>query len=216
MKELKHKKVKKEKDTFVVYAAILDNEIVYIGEGLIGRELHCTSGTSSVYGLNCAHFIGKTIDVEILAEVDTKQEAERIEREMILKHTPRFNKDRFSYNLSQVLKTYRRFVNGVSTKRVFNLPIEKLVSHVTKGDVSCDISQFIKLPFISDHFERVPNSLGAIRLSKQGIEIMIDFHHLIKTEIRTRADKHLVDFLAKKQHNNTLNNQGEQNEANPN
>ena len=35
MKELKHKKVKKEKDTFVVYAAILDNEIVYIGEGLI-------------------------------------------------------------------------------------------------------------------------------------------------------------------------------------
>lgn len=215
MKELKHKKVKKEKDTFVVYAAILDNEIVYIGEGLIGRELHCTSGTSSVYGLNCAHFMGKTIDVEILAEVDTKQEAEHIEKEMILKHTPRFNKDRFSYNLSQVLKTYRRFVKGVSTKRVFNLPIEKLVSHVTRKDIAYDLCCFIRLPFISDHFEKVPNNLGAIRLSKQGIEIMTAFHHLVKMEIRVRADEHLVDFLTKNQHNNTLTNQGEQNEANP-
>ena len=212
---MRDKKIKKEKDTFVVYAAILDNEIVYIGEGLIGRELHCTSGISSVYGLNCAHFIGKTIDVEILAEVGTKIEAETLEREMILKHSPRFNKDRFSHNLAQVLKTYRRFVKGVSTKRVFNLPIEKLVSHVTRKDISYDLCCFIKLPFISDHFEKVPNSLGAIRLSKQGIEIMTSFHYLIKAEIRGRADEHLVDFLAKKQHNNSLTNRGEQNETHP-
>lgn len=212
MKDLKQKKIKKD-DTFVVYSAILEGEIVYIGEGLIGRELHCTSGTSSVYGLNWAHFTGKVIDVEILAEVGTKQEAEHIEEEMILKHAPRFNKDRFSYNLSQVLKTYRRFVKGLSTKRVFSLPIEKLVSHVTKKDISYDLSQFIKLPFISDHFERVPNGLGAIRLSKQGIEIMTSFHFRIKTETRGRVDEHLVDFLANKQHNVSLTNQGEQNEA---
>lgn len=50
-------------EIFVVYAAYINGEIVYVGQGKQGREKHCTSGVSHVYELNAAHFNGETIEV---------------------------------------------------------------------------------------------------------------------------------------------------------
>jgi len=76
---------------YLVYAAKHNNEIVYIGSGVNGREKHCASGSSHSYGLNKLHFEGKQIEVVVLARLNSKEDSLHLETQLIAKHKPMFN-----------------------------------------------------------------------------------------------------------------------------
>lgn len=86
---------------FVVYFCYLEDELVYIGEGRIGRQEHCTSGCSHVYELNKAHFEGKNIRVSVEFAFDTKEEAQSKEMECIIKYKPELNTRYLKTNFMQ-------------------------------------------------------------------------------------------------------------------
>lgn len=75
----------------LVYAAKYDNEIVYIGSGVNGRERHCTSGCSHVYALNKLHFAKEQVEVVVLGRFNTKEESLTVETSLIIEYKPRFN-----------------------------------------------------------------------------------------------------------------------------
>ena len=79
-------------DKFVVYTASLNGIIVYVGSGKFGRQLHCLSGCSHVYGLNKLHFESTEVIVKIVGYYDNKQESLDIEKHLILTNKPAFNK----------------------------------------------------------------------------------------------------------------------------
>lgn len=67
-----------------VYIATNDKgEVLYIGQGRIGRSQHCNSGVSHVYELNRMHFSGEAINVDVVKSGLDKKEAERIELKLI-------------------------------------------------------------------------------------------------------------------------------------
>ena len=66
--------------------------VVYVGSGQKDRHKHCTSGISHCYGLNKLHFSGKKIEVELVKTNTSKEESILLERELIEKHKPIFNK----------------------------------------------------------------------------------------------------------------------------
>ena len=75
----------------LVYAAKYDDELVYIGSGVNGRERHCTSGCSHVYALNKLHFAKEQVQVVVLGRFNTKEESLTVETSLIIEHKPRFN-----------------------------------------------------------------------------------------------------------------------------
>lgn len=79
-------------DNHIVYIGRLNGEVVYVGEGKPGRHEHLNSGTSHVYEANKVHFSGEFIEVEIFKDNLTKQESLRIEKELIQKLQPTWNR----------------------------------------------------------------------------------------------------------------------------
>ena len=81
-------------DTMEVYVCKKDGEIVYIGKGRKGRHKHCNSGTSHVYELNEIHFKEGSgiLETEVVKYFKTDEEATKLERLLIQKYKPTFNK----------------------------------------------------------------------------------------------------------------------------
>lgn len=75
----------------LVYAAKYNDEIVYIGSGVNGRERHCTSGCSHVYALNKLHFSKEYVEIVVLGRFNTKEESLKVETSLIIEHKPKFN-----------------------------------------------------------------------------------------------------------------------------
>lgn len=84
--------------THVVYVVVLDEETIYVGSGINGREQHCTSGCSNVFGLNELYFKGIKPTVTVVNRCDSKEDADRIEVDLIKLHKPKFNKRHNPYN----------------------------------------------------------------------------------------------------------------------
>jgi hypothetical protein len=76
----------KDPKNYIVYVVRFEDEIVYIGSGIKGRQNHCISGTSHVYDLNRLHFEGKAVDLKVIKTNITKQESLIAEKELILLH----------------------------------------------------------------------------------------------------------------------------------
>ena len=77
-----------------VYIAFGKNcEVLYVGQGNIGRSSHCVSGASHNRFLNSYLFENgnESITVKIYRIVETKQEAEGLEKYLINKLAPKFN-----------------------------------------------------------------------------------------------------------------------------
>lgn len=89
---------------YLVYAAYVDNTLVYIGSGLEGRQNHCTSGCSHVIELNHSQGQGKEVRVEVLRDELSKGVSLVIERELIKKFLPDFNKTHNAYNSKDNIK----------------------------------------------------------------------------------------------------------------
>lgn len=81
------------KNTHEVYMAFDENNcVIYVGSGQRNRHKHCNSGISHCYELNKFHFSGKTMKVELIKANISKEESIALERELIEKHKPLFNK----------------------------------------------------------------------------------------------------------------------------
>lgn len=78
---------------YEVYMCKVGSEIVYIGQGKIGRSRHCVSGISHVYGLNKLHFseMRDSVEVNVIKFFLSKDDALKFELDLIKKHLPRFN-----------------------------------------------------------------------------------------------------------------------------
>lgn len=76
---------------YIVYSASIGDELLYIGSGRFGREFHCVSGCSHVYGLNKAHFENLDVEVKVIRKFLTKKESLEIEKSMIKDRKPKYN-----------------------------------------------------------------------------------------------------------------------------
>ena len=77
---------------YLVYKVSVDNKVVYVGEGRVGREKHAISDCSHVYELNKLHFEGADVTVEIDSWHVTKSKAVKREAVLIGKLQPVYNK----------------------------------------------------------------------------------------------------------------------------
>lgn len=78
---------------YEVYYCYHKGEVVYIGQGIVGRSTHCNSGCSHVYELNRLHFTDgeEALDIRIVKVSNDKEEVKRIEREAIVCFKPKLN-----------------------------------------------------------------------------------------------------------------------------
>lgn len=76
--------------SYEVYECYNGTELVYIGQGCVGRHKHCNSGVSHVYELNKLHFEGVVFNVKV-EPCATKDEALKIEFEKIQRYNPKLN-----------------------------------------------------------------------------------------------------------------------------
>lgn len=78
---------------YEVYYCYYKGELVYIGQGIKGRNTHCNSGCSHVYELNRLHFTGGewALDIKIVKVSNDREEVKRIEKEAIMCFKPRLN-----------------------------------------------------------------------------------------------------------------------------
>ena len=117
------------KNDYIVYTVKITEtqELVYIGSGLEGRELHVTSGTSHSYFLNCLHFNEIDVTVEVIYENLTKQESLDIELDLIRKNKPIFNRTNRSLGYREGLRIYKENPEQLKTinKSMYDV-IEKL------------------------------------------------------------------------------------------
>ena len=185
------KKTTQSKSKFVVYSAEIDGEVVYIGEGLSGRENHCTSGTSSVYGLNHAVFSGVNVELKILGNLETKEEAEELEAKLIYELNPRFNKycPRSKTRFSNMLKLYIEDVIILKYKmthtrkntliEIINSPYEKVVAAWESTLSSNYICRLMRTDdMFADIFEysNIGKKLNILRLKKSFIDDFISYY----------------------------------------
>lgn len=79
------------KGTFLVYMAKENDDIIYIGSGVHGREQRCISGCSHVYGLNERHFKGSNVVVTVVKRFKSKEDSLDYEKQLICLHRPILN-----------------------------------------------------------------------------------------------------------------------------
>lgn len=76
---------------YYIYQGKLDGVIVYIGKGSGDRVKHLTSGISTCYDANKAHFEGKVVEVTILETIEIESDAYKRESELIKELQPSWN-----------------------------------------------------------------------------------------------------------------------------
>ena len=69
--------------SYYVYICYVNNEPKYVGRGKGNRYKHCTSGVSSNYELNKAHFNGEEMSVRFVEKNLSRQSARELENETI-------------------------------------------------------------------------------------------------------------------------------------
>lgn len=77
---------------YLVYAVKYKDVVIYVGSGSIGREKHCQSGCSHVYGLNRLHFSGEMLETTIVKRFNAREDALQAEKVLIMQLRPELNK----------------------------------------------------------------------------------------------------------------------------
>ena len=86
---------------YIVYCCFTEKEVLYVGNGKLGREKHCESGTSHVYKLNEHYFMYKhsicedffpKMCTKIVKTFETKTQAVEFETNLIKAILPKYNK----------------------------------------------------------------------------------------------------------------------------
>lgn len=128
---------------YIVYVARYGDKVMYVGEGKRGREKHVTSGTSHLYEANRYHFRGMVVDVEVLEEVETKEEAVSLENKYIADLAPVWNKKDKGFDCINLRKLYKDILSKIVEDRVLTAKshislMEYIVTKV-KRDGKCSI-----------------------------------------------------------------------------
>ena len=79
----REKKEKEGSRDNYVYVAKVDGEIKYVGRGKGDRLKHVDSGISHVYELNRDHFLGRCIEVGVMVNGLSLEEAKIVEKDYI-------------------------------------------------------------------------------------------------------------------------------------
>ena len=79
------------KALYELYVCKLNDEVLYVGQGASGRHKHCNSGSSHVYELNKLHFQGKTFDVSVVFQTNSKKQVLQKEKDLIDELKPKLN-----------------------------------------------------------------------------------------------------------------------------
>ena len=77
------------KEVYVAYGK--NREVLYVGQGNIGRHKHCNSCCSHVYELNRKHFNKEDVMVEVHLITNDNNEALFVEKNLIVELKPKFN-----------------------------------------------------------------------------------------------------------------------------
>lgn len=107
---------------YEVYMCKVDDVIVYIGKGTKGRHKHCISGCSHVFELNKIFFTEgvDSLEVVVVKELSSNQEAMELEKYLIGLYQPKFNKVFTNKNTRGIYaldgKTVRTKLKGGATK----------------------------------------------------------------------------------------------------
>lgn len=76
---------------YCVYACYNETELLYVGNGRVGRQLHCNSGVSHVYELNRDHFTKNNLKTTVVKTFNSKKDAVDFETLIIQKCLPKYN-----------------------------------------------------------------------------------------------------------------------------
>ena len=132
---------------YEVYICKYDGDIVYIGQGLKGRHKHCSSGTSHVYELNEIVFCRnkELLSVEIIFESCDQGKVKHLEKQLILKHRPIYNKDyivgdkvkslRDGRNVRKILHAFHNPPKYSKNVEKYNNLIKELLSYHAATDI---------------------------------------------------------------------------------
>lgn len=88
-----------EGKNYVVYCAKFGGEVLYVGSGVSGRELHCVNGMSHVYELNRLHFKDEKVIVEVLNKDISRKQSRQEEIKYIKTLMPTLNKNHAGENI---------------------------------------------------------------------------------------------------------------------
>lgn len=129
---------------YVVYVARHEDIVLYVGEGKRGREQHLTSGVSHCYDANKFHFKGIRVDVEVVSEFTSKDEAKKEEGRLIRDLNPLWNKVDTSFDSVRARSEYRKTLtriteNGLLTNKNQILFMDFVISKVWR-DGCCVLS----------------------------------------------------------------------------
>ena len=133
---------KENKNIYYVYGCYVDRVLKYIGKGKGDRWKHCTSGNSSCKELNRDFFLGKSMNVEILYDNLSEDEALKLEKLLLSVGNSLYNKQgasgtvSFQENFVAIPKCVLR-ANG-------------LISPATGKPVSVKISEKLVYSYIYD------------------------------------------------------------------
>lgn len=105
-----------DKVSYVVYVGRYGDQVMYVGEGKSGREKHLTSGMSHIYAANRYHFTGLEVIVTVERVCATKDEAKSLEKSLIAKYNPLWNKIDTTFDCVRARKEYR----GILSKLVLD------------------------------------------------------------------------------------------------
>ena len=104
------------KEVYIAYSK--NREVLYVGQGNIGRHRHCVSGCSHNKELNRYYFLNgedMSMTIEVVKVFDSEEDSLKFEDGLIILHNPRFNiKSSRSNHVSYMRKAkdfYKDFEN---------------------------------------------------------------------------------------------------------
>lgn len=163
----------------IVYAAFdKDGICLYVGEGKEDRWKHIISGTSHVYEANKWHFLGRKVEVNILAEGLLKVEAEELEKQKILELKPAWNKAEYGSITPMNMSLY-------ATKKF------KEICKLIGGRFSANKERDLQL--VKD-LCKVLNNNGETILAKGQKWYTVDVPHGFMSHLATDGDKYYKAF----------------------
>ena len=80
------------KEVYIAYSK--NREVLYVGQGNIGRHRHCVSGCSHNKELNRYYFLNgedMSMTIEVVKVFDSEEDSLKFEDGLIILHNPRFN-----------------------------------------------------------------------------------------------------------------------------
>ena len=137
------------KEVYIAYG--LNNEVLYVGQGNIGRNNHCCSGISHNKQLNRYYFLngeGDCIKTEIYKYVMCETEARDIEKELIEKLSP-------LYNIEKQIKPESAVYNSFSSASRMYYDIV-----MNKDDIEDAESKLMELKYSNKDFEEIVDVIG--------------------------------------------------------